>query len=95
MLVFSVLRDKPWGEMLSALGPACEATVLTVAPSSPPGRAWDPASAVRAARPAEVVRDFGAALARARELAGGGTVLITGSCYAVGDALRRLEEEDG
>lgn len=96
VLVFSVLRDKPWGEMLAALEPACEATVLTVAPSSPDGRAWDPEPAARAARkPTEVVRDFDAALDRARELAGGGTVLVTGSCYAVGDALRRLEGEGG
>lgn len=96
VLVFSVLQDKPWGEMLEVLGPACEATVLTVAPSSPEGRAWDPAPAARITRkPAEVVRDFGSALDRARELAGGGTVLVTGSCYAVGDALRRLEEDGG
>lgn len=92
VLVLSVLRDKPWAKMLATLAPAVDATVLTVAPSSPEGRAWDPGPAARAAgRPTEVVRDFGAALPRARELAGGGTVLITGSCYAVGDALRWLE----
>lgn len=96
VLVFSVLRDKPWGEMLATLESATSTTVLTVAPSSPEGRAWDPERAVRPARnPTEVVRDFGAALSRARELAGGGTVLITGSCYAVGDALRRLEGRGG
>lgn len=96
VLVLSILRDKPWREMMGTLEPPVEATVLTVAPSSPEGRTWDPEAAARAARgPAEVVRDFPAALARARELAAGGTVLVTGSCYAVGDALRWLEEEGG
>lgn len=92
VLVLSILRDKPWREMLATLERSVDAAVLTVAPSSPEARAWDPEPAGRAAaRPAEVVPEFGAALDRARELAGGGTVLVTGSCYAVGDALRRLE----
>lgn len=92
VLVLSVLRDKPWREILATLEGPVEAVVLTVAPSSPEARAWRPETAAAAARrPAEVVSDFAAALGRARELAGEGTVLVTGSCYAAGDALGRLE----
>jgi hypothetical protein len=39
-----------------------------------------------------VERDFDAALKRAAELAGSGTVVVSGSCYTVGDALVRLGE---
>lgn len=95
VLVLSVLRDKPWREMLETLEPHAASTVLTVAPSSPGGRVWDPELAGRAAAGvAAVVADFDEALTHARELAGEGTVLVTGSCYAVGDALRWLEGDD-
>lgn len=90
--VAAALRDKPPG-MLAPLADAAEALVLTVAPSAPDDRRWDPREAARSTpgEKVEVVDDFGAALGRARELAGEGTVIVTGSCHTVGDALRRLE----
>lgn len=90
--VAAALRDKP-PEMLAPLADAAEALVLTVAPSAPEDRRWDPREAARSTpgEGVEVVGDFGAALGRARELAGEGTVVVTGSCHTVGDALRRLD----
>jgi folylpolyglutamate synthase/dihydropteroate synthase len=77
------------------LGPllaATDAAVFTDAPSAPAERRWDLAEAGRLGDGVVVEPDFDRALARARELAGGGTVVVTGSCHTVGDALRR---EDG
>ncbi len=90
--VVAALRDKP-PEMLAPLAEAAEGLVLTVAPSAPDDRRWDPREAARATagEGVEVVDGFAAALGRARELAGEGTVVVTGSCHTVGDALRRLD----
>lgn len=90
--VVAALRDKD-PRMLDPLGGSVSRLVLTVAPSTPAGRAWDPegVAAGLGGLPVEVERDFGGALARGRELAGEGTVVVSGSCYTVADALRRLE----
>ncbi|MGQ0561185.1 MAG: hypothetical protein ACT443_04845, partial [Gemmatimonadota bacterium] len=55
--------------------------------------AWDPERVLRAVpcERAEVLRDFSHALVRAGELAGSGSVLVTGSFHTVGDALIALE----
>jgi dihydrofolate synthase/folylpolyglutamate synthase len=88
----AVLADKDWRGILSALAPAVDRFVLSVAPTAPPNRVWHPAEAAAyaAARgwAAEVVDDFDAALARAESAAG--TVLVTGSFHTVGDAMARL-----
>lgn len=79
-------------EMLSPLLDRASATVLTVAPSAPESRRWDVES-VRVRLGGSRVRavsGFGEAMETARELAGEGTVVVTGSCYTVGDALRWL-----
>jgi dihydrofolate synthase/folylpolyglutamate synthase len=89
-----ILGDKPWREMLDPVLSGMSAAVFTVPPSAPPSRRWDPREA-RAAVPGhrvEVETAFPAALRRARELAGDGTVVVTGSSHTVGDALRRLGE---
>jgi len=108
--VLSILADKECEAMVRRVLEAGDHAILTVAPSSPVGRRWDP-EAVRAAilgeataatvgtgdggsgrsGEMEVERGFDAALERARELAGGGTVVVSGSCRTVGDALPRLE----
>lgn len=92
VLLAAVLEDKNWRSLLAPLRARAEATVLTVAPSSPSGRRWDPeAAAATLGSGVEAVPDFDRALARVRELAGEGTVVVAGSCYTVGDALRRLD----
>ncbi len=91
-----VLGDKSWGDMLPPLLDRVDAAVLTQPPSAPEGRRWDPdvagarAAKLRPEASIEVVEDFAAALARARELAGEGTVVVTGSCHTVGDALTAI-----
>jgi dihydrofolate synthase/folylpolyglutamate synthase len=88
--VISILDDKDAAGMLSRLLPICDALVFT---SSRNPRALPPPTLQSLSRqlhgPAgEVVRQPRAALARARELAGpGGLVLATGSIYLVADLL--------
>ena len=88
--VISILDDKDAAGMLKALLPVCDAIVLT---SSQNPRALPPPTLQSLAGqlsgpPSEVVRDPRGALARARELAGpGGVVLATGSIYLVADLL--------
>jgi dihydrofolate synthase/folylpolyglutamate synthase len=99
VLLLSILGDKPWSEMLPPLLTAASASVFTIAPSSPAERRWKPMQALQAAQgqPVEVELDFDQAMRRARELAGRGTVVVTGSAHTVGDArnliLTRTELE--
>jgi dihydrofolate synthase/folylpolyglutamate synthase len=88
VLLVAILGDKPWPEMLGPLLSSAETSVFTVAPSSPPERRWRPEEALVAAggRNVEVEPEFARALERARELAGAGTVVVTGSAHTVGDA---------
>jgi dihydrofolate synthase/folylpolyglutamate synthase len=95
--LIGVLADKEWREMLPPILARVDLGVLTVPPSATGERRWDPVAAERAVRPVlpagyrlatEV--DFGAAMERVRREAGEGTVIVTGSCYTVGDALRVL-----
>jgi dihydrofolate synthase/folylpolyglutamate synthase len=95
VLVAAILGDKAWNEMLPPLLALSDAAVLTIAPSSPEARRWDPADAEARLRasagvPVRVIPDFSAALQRAETLAPHGTVLVTGSVHTVGDALLEL-----
>lgn len=85
VVVAGILADKDGRGMLARLAADAERLVLTVPASAPEGRRWDPAE--HAGTAAEVVDSLPAALARARELAGAGTVLVTGSHHTVGEAL--------
>jgi dihydrofolate synthase/folylpolyglutamate synthase len=89
----TVLADKDWAGMLRALAPVVDHFVLSIAPTAPASRLWNPDAALRAAHAAgwsaEVVIDFDAAVDRAK--ATGATVLITGSFHTVGDAMVRLQ----
>jgi dihydrofolate synthase/folylpolyglutamate synthase len=91
--VLSVLNDKDWRGVMTALAGAVDAFVLTTAPTAPAMRAWRPEDALAYATaegwPAEVVADFDGALARATARAG--TVLVTGSFHTVGDAMASLQ----
>jgi dihydrofolate synthase/folylpolyglutamate synthase len=88
VFLVAILGDKPWEAMLEPLLAAGSGVVLTVAPSSPERRRWRLEEVVRlmARRAAEGEPDFGRAMTRARELAGRGTVIVTGSAHTVGDA---------
>ena len=92
VLLLSILGDKPWSQMLAPLLASASASVFTIAPSSPEERRWKPAEALQAAEgwPVEVEVDFGRAIKRARELAGRGTVVVTGSVHTVGDARNHI-----
>lgn len=56
--VIGILADKDWEGMLGILGPELDGLLLTVAPSSPPARRWDPV--VAAARVASGAGGAGA-----------------------------------
>jgi dihydrofolate synthase/folylpolyglutamate synthase len=91
----AILNDKEWGEMLPPLLSRADAAVLTVAPSSPENRRWDPADAearigADAGVPIRIIPDFAAAIQRAETMAPHGTILVTGSVHTVGDALAEL-----
>jgi dihydrofolate synthase/folylpolyglutamate synthase len=92
VLVAGVLSDKEWSEMLPPLLERADAAVLTVAPTAPEARRWDP-EAVAAALPSALripvreIPELEAALSRATTLAPYGTILVTGSVHTVGDAL--------
>jgi dihydrofolate synthase/folylpolyglutamate synthase len=92
VLVAGVLSDKEWNEMLPPLLRRADAAILTVAPTAPVERRWNP-EAVAAALPSDlripvrVIPELEAALSRATTLAPYGTILVTGSVHTVGDAL--------
>ncbi len=90
VVLTAVLGDKDWHEMLPPLFEKADHAVLTQAPSAPLARRWDPheAAAEAGAGIAEIRTDFDDALNRARELAGSGTIVVSGSAHTVGDALR-------
>ncbi len=93
--LIGILGDKPWHEMLEPVLRHTTAAVFTIPPSAPHSRHWNPEEACRSVpgHQIEVIPDFDRALRRARELAGDGTVLVTGSSHTVGDALRVLSDE--
>jgi dihydrofolate synthase / folylpolyglutamate synthase len=95
VLLASILADKPWPDMLAALLPLADGTILTTAPSAPAGRRWDLDGVEGWARGAgarnvRVIPALEDALSRATTLAPHGTVLVTGSVHTVGDALKGL-----
>lgn len=91
-----VLGDKDWRSMLPPLFSRADLAVLTQAPSAPPERRWDAAAAADAVQHVcslRVEEDFVAAVARARQEAAEGTVVVTGSVHTVGSALHLLGKE--
>ncbi len=86
-----ILGDKDWPRMLPPLLDFADHSVFTVPTSAPLDRHWDPHAAaqeVGSSEAVEVWEVFEEAVGRSMALAqGGGTVVITGSCHTVGDAL--------
>ncbi len=93
LLVFGVLKDKDWGQMMEILLPACAAAILCRPPSD---RAADPAMLLPTAgslcRHVEVVPEVPDALTAARALARPeDTILVAGSLFTAGAALAALQ----
>jgi len=90
-----ILGDKDWRAMLPPLRERVDAMVLTVPPSAPAERRWDPAIAIEAIGPkgAPVLgfERFEDAIAEAAARAANGTVVVTGSVHTVGGAMRTLD----
>lgn len=89
VLVLGILGDKDWRAMLPPLFAAADHSILTVPPTAPANRTWDPARAALFGETerTRVLTDFNQALELAHVVAGSGTVLVTGSFHTVGDAL--------
>ncbi|MQA88954.1 MAG: bifunctional folylpolyglutamate synthase/dihydrofolate synthase [Gemmatimonas sp.] len=95
LLLLSILADKPWREMVTALVHRADKTILTQAPSAPEHRRWDLAEVsawIRRAlgTNALVIPTLEAAVDQAASLGSRGTVIVTGSFHTVGDAMRIL-----
>jgi len=98
-----VLGDKDWRAMLPPLLQRADLTVLTQPPTAPAERRWDldevvgRGSALPGCVGAPVLARaaFSEALETARSHARGGALIVTGSAYTVGAALRALATERG
>ena len=91
-MVFGVLRDKAVSEIAEILFPVAEHVIATHAEnprSATPGEIRQAAS--RVAADIQEAEDVASALQAAQRVAGpGGVVVITGSIYIVGEAMRLL-----
>ena len=91
--VFGAMRDKAIGEMAEILFPLALRVIATRADnprSATPEEIRE--AAARTATDIEDAADVASALARARSLAGSrGIVVVTGSIYIVGEAMRALD----
>jgi dihydrofolate synthase / folylpolyglutamate synthase len=90
--VFGAMRDKAIGEMAEILFPLAERVIATQADNPRSATVEEiRQAAVRTSTEIESTADVGSALERARVLAGPhGVVVITGSIYIVGEAMRLL-----
>jgi dihydrofolate synthase / folylpolyglutamate synthase len=93
IFVFGAMRDKAIGEVAEILFPLGEAVVATVA-DNPRSASAEEIRDAASRTGAEIVssRDVESALDSARRLAGtDGVVVVTGSIYVVGEAMRALK----
>ena len=93
-LVFGVMRDKAVQEIAEILFPIAERVIVTHANnprSATPREIRQAASRIADSTNIEEAVDVASALNRAREVAGtGGLIVVTGSIYIVGEAMRML-----
>jgi dihydrofolate synthase/folylpolyglutamate synthase len=92
IFVFGAMRDKAIGEIAEILFPVAERVIATHADNP---RSATPAeireAAIRTGAEIEEAADVSSALDQARVLAGSdGVIVVTGSIYIVGEAMRRL-----
>jgi dihydrofolate synthase / folylpolyglutamate synthase len=94
-MVFGVMRDKAVQEMTEILFPIAENIIVTRANnprSATPEEIRQAAARVAAGTNIEDGEDVASALAQARKFAGkDGLIVVTGSIYVVGEAMRMLE----
>jgi dihydrofolate synthase / folylpolyglutamate synthase len=96
--VAGILADKAVVSMVRQLASVLDHLILTMPPGAPLSRTWDPDAVMKAAQEGEaagaelrVISSLPDAIASADQVAGpGGTVLVTGSFYTVGGAIRML-----
>ncbi len=106
VVLTAMLARKAWTGILDVLRVPADAMVLTVADSHPKGASWDLTEVQAYLQRREVEgggegsplavefsTELATALNRASELAEGGTVVVAGSCYLVGDVRDALEAE--
>jgi dihydrofolate synthase/folylpolyglutamate synthase len=95
VLVFGVMADKDWPEMLATLAPLFDRVVLSPVSAR---RALDPrraTSVIADFRPYEVAESAADALTIARRRAGsGGAILVTGSIFLVAELYRNCGGEE-
>ena len=93
-MVFGVMRDKAVQEITEILFPIAAHVIVTHASnprSASPDEIRQAAARVAADMGIEDAEDVASALARARQLAGSrGLIVVTGSIYIVGEAMRSL-----
>jgi len=93
-MVFGVLRDKAMREIVEILFPIAEHVIVTHANnprSASPDEIRQAAARVAAGIDLEDAEDVASALERVRKVAGAsGLVVVTGSIYIVGEAMRML-----
>jgi dihydrofolate synthase/folylpolyglutamate synthase len=91
-----ILGDKDWRAMLPPLLDRADAVVLTVPPSAPMDRRWNPWAVLEAIQAdgaradVSAVDDLDAAVTRAAARAGSGSVIVTGSVHTVGGAMKAM-----
>jgi len=93
-MVFGVMRDKAMQEITEILFPVAGHVIVTHANnprSASPEEIRKAAARVTAGTDIEEAEDVASALTRARTIAGqGGLIVVTGSIYVVGEAMRTL-----
>jgi dihydrofolate synthase/folylpolyglutamate synthase len=93
-MVFGVMRDKAVQEITEILFPIAGHVIVTHANnprSANPSEIRQAAARVAAGVDIEEAEDVASAMERARKVAGpGGLVVVTGSIYIVGEAMRML-----
>ncbi len=94
-LVFGVLRDKNWREMLDLLGPLADEIILTEPPSERAANPWDLKEELTGKFDRiKVCKEIGEAIHLVRSLAQAeDVILIAGSIFTAAEALRVLAVE--
>jgi dihydrofolate synthase/folylpolyglutamate synthase len=91
VLIFGAMLDKAIGEMGEILFPMASRVILTRAENPRAAAPEEIQAAIRVTADCEPTPDVGSALERARALAGSnGLVVITGSIYVIGEAMKKL-----